>query len=252
MVSASAHSERASLCAQSWSHSPSVWPARSRRSCVTMASCHATSRCDSEAASAVPQSRSDQGVEIHVRPSLSHGTPALCDRRRSGTPCPAGILGRRWLLRGSRCQPPGIRVPIENERSPAARCSSAQVVPQTLRFCGPHTPGTVCPAPKSIRVRRTAGPRRQAERRRQCLPASEPSPARKALRPRGEGAADAAATMAGTEQGGKADKHDHLHNGFDRRALVVFKSNFRSRCGSGQNAGSGGLSAVQCETTVSE
>jgi hypothetical protein len=34
--------------------------------------------------------------------------------------------------------------------------------------------------------------------------------------------------MAGTEQGGKADKHDDLHNGFDRRALAVFKSNFRS------------------------
>jgi len=34
--------------------------------------------------------------------------------------------------------------------------------------------------------------------------------------------------MAGTEQGGKADKHDDLHDGFDRRALAVFKSNFRS------------------------
>ena len=34
--------------------------------------------------------------------------------------------------------------------------------------------------------------------------------------------------MAGTEQGGKADKHDDLHNGFDRCALAVFKSNFRS------------------------
>jgi hypothetical protein len=57
--------------------------------------------------------------------------------------------------------------------------------------------------------------------------------------PRDEGAADAAATMAGTEQGGKADKHGDLHVGFecpsrtrrdrtDRCALVTFKSNFRS------------------------
>jgi len=58
--------------------------------------------------------------------------------------------------------------------------------------------------------------------------------------PRDEGAADAAATMAGTEQGGKADKHDHLHSGIDRRALAVFKSNFRSGRFSEQNAGSGG------------
>ena len=62
----------------------------------------------------------------------------------------------------------------------------------------------------------------------------------------------AAATMAGAEQGGKADQHDHMHNGFDRCALAVFKSNFRSSCFSGQDAGSGGHSAVQCETTVSE
>jgi hypothetical protein len=47
--------------------------------------------------------------------------------------------------------------------------------------------------------------------------------------------------MAGTEQGGKADKHDNLHNGFDRCALAVFKSNFRSRRFSEQNAESCGL-----------
>ena len=46
------------------------------------------------------------------------------------------------------------------------------------------------------------------------------------LFPRDENAADAAATMASTEQGGKADKHDHLHNGFGRRALAVFRATF--------------------------
>ena len=33
--------------------------------------------------------------------------------------------------------------------------------------------------------------------------------------PRDEGAADAAATMAGTEQGGKAVEHGELHVGFE-------------------------------------
>ena len=83
------------------------------------------------------------------------------------------------------------------------------------------------------------------------------------MSPRDEGAADAAATMAVTEQGGKANKHDDLHNGFDRppctrrdgterRALVVFKSNFRSGRFSEQNVRSDGVPRVQCETTVSE
>jgi hypothetical protein len=66
-------------------------------------------------------------------------------------------------------------------------------------------------------------------------------PARRALSARDEGAADAAATMAGTEQGDKAEKHDSLHNGFDRCALAVFESNFRSGRFSEQTAGSCGL-----------
>ena len=98
-------------------------------------------------------------------------------------------------IRTDSCQHP-LLVVIENQPSARARCSTAQSNPQTLRAPVGHAPGIVCPAPRSIRV--------------------EEQPGR------------AAATMAGTEQGGKADKHDNLHNGFDRCALAVFKSNFRS------------------------
>ena len=54
VVSASLHSVRASSCGHSSSHASAVRPVLSRRSCATIASCHAVKRTHSAAASAVP------------------------------------------------------------------------------------------------------------------------------------------------------------------------------------------------------
>ena len=54
VASASVHSVRASSCGHSSSHASVVRPVLSRRSCATIASCHAVKRTHSAAASAVP------------------------------------------------------------------------------------------------------------------------------------------------------------------------------------------------------
>ena len=51
MADASAHSARASTCGHSSPHGSAVWPDRRRRSCATIASCHAMRRARSDAAS---------------------------------------------------------------------------------------------------------------------------------------------------------------------------------------------------------
>src|SRR5687767_405409 len=54
VANASAHRLRASTCGHSSSHLSAVRPVRRRRSCATIASCHAARRADSDAASDVP------------------------------------------------------------------------------------------------------------------------------------------------------------------------------------------------------
>ena len=123
VANASAHSVRASTCGHSSSHVSDVRPVRRRRSCATIASCHAARRADSDVASDVPT----------PEPSITYGFMSA----------------------------PTPRV-IENQPSAPARCSTAQSNPQTLLAPVGHAPGTVCPAPRSIRVRRAAGTRRLA------------------------------------------------------------------------------------------
>ena len=132
------------------------------------------------------------------------------------------------------------------------RCSTAQVVRRHGLRLGAMRRALSARLQDQSEWEEQSGRADWRERRRQCLAASARPPARRALSPRDEGAADAAATMAGTEQGGQADKHDDLHNGFDRCALAVFNSNFRSSRFSEQNTRSVGVPTVQCEMTVSE
>jgi len=61
--SAAVHSVRASTCGHSSSHTSAMRPALSRRSCATIASCHAVRRRHNDAASAVPT----------LRPSIAYG-----------------------------------------------------------------------------------------------------------------------------------------------------------------------------------
>jgi hypothetical protein len=118
VANASAHSVRAATCGHSSSHVSAVRPVRRRRSCATIASCHTASRADSDAASDVPM----------PEPSVTYGfmsdpTPRF---RRESAVAPA------WY-------------------------STAQGCPQTLLALAGDAPGIICAAPRSIRVRRTAG-----------------------------------------------------------------------------------------------
>ena len=74
VANASAHSARASTCGHSSSHLSPAPPVRSRRSCATIASCHARSRTRSDSASEVPTPAPSAAYGFMSVPSFP-GTP---------------------------------------------------------------------------------------------------------------------------------------------------------------------------------
>ena len=76
VTNASAHSVRASSCGHSSSHASVVRPVLSRRSCATIASCHAVKRAGSAAPSAVPTLEPSIAYRLISDPSFLVATDA--------------------------------------------------------------------------------------------------------------------------------------------------------------------------------